>query len=51
MKRLLEYVGYEPGRFNARWISGSEGQKWADTTKEMTEQIKALGPNKRFAKE
>lgn len=51
MKRLLEYVGYEPGRFTARWISGSEGQKWADTTKELTEKITELGPNKRFSKQ
>jgi len=50
MKRLLEYVGYDPGRFNARWISGSEGQKWADTNKQITENIKALGPNQRFSK-
>lgn len=50
MKRLLEYVGYEPGRFRARWISGSEGQKWADTNKEMAETVKALGPNNRFSK-
>lgn len=50
MKRLLEYVGYDPGRFNARWISGSEAQKWAATNKEMTEKITALGPNKRFSK-
>ncbi|ADG81804.1 methyl-viologen-reducing hydrogenase delta subunit [Thermincola potens JR] len=49
-KRLLEYVGYEPGRFKARWISGAEGQKFADNTKEMTETIKALGPNLRFKK-
>jgi len=48
MKRLLEYVGLEPGRFKARWISGSEGQKWADTVKEMSEQIRALGPNRKM---
>lgn len=35
----------EPGRFHARWISGSEGQKWADSIKEITEEVKKLGPN------
>ncbi len=43
-KRLLEYVGIEPGRFHARWISGSEGPKFAQVAKEITEQVKALGP-------
>jgi coenzyme F420-reducing hydrogenase delta subunit len=47
-KRLLEYVGFEPGRFKARWLSGSEGAKFATTVKEMTEKIKSLGPNKKM---
>ncbi|MFZ5639977.1 MAG: hydrogenase iron-sulfur subunit [Bacillota bacterium] len=47
-KRLLEYVGFEPGRFQARWISGAEGQKFADNTKKVVDDIKALGPNKRM---
>jgi coenzyme F420-reducing hydrogenase delta subunit len=42
---LLEYVGFEPGRFRARWISGSEGAKFAQTVEEITAEIKALGPN------
>lgn len=46
LKRLLEYVGYEPGRFRARWISGSEGPKFAKNTKTVVEDIKALGPRK-----
>ncbi|WP_079907072.1 hydrogenase iron-sulfur subunit [Carboxydocella sp. JDF658] len=47
-KRLLEYVGYEPGRLRARWISGAEGQKFASTTREIVEEIKLLGPNRRL---
>lgn len=47
-KRLLEYVGFEPGRLRARWISGAEGEKFADTTREMVEEIRKLGPNKRM---
>lgn len=48
MKRLLEFVGLEPERFQARWISGSEGAKFAATVQELTEQIKKLGPNTRM---
>lgn len=50
-KRLLEFVGFEPGRFQARWISGAEGQKFAENTKKVVEDIKALGPNKRMRTE
>ncbi len=45
--RLLEYMGIDPRRFRVRWISGSEGQKFAETVRELTEEIKALGPNPR----
>ncbi|NPV89856.1 MAG: hydrogenase iron-sulfur subunit [Firmicutes bacterium] len=48
IKRLLEYFGFEPGRFQARWISGSEGQKFADNAWQMVDEIKALGPNQRM---
>jgi coenzyme F420-reducing hydrogenase delta subunit len=44
----LEYVGFEPGRFHARWISASEGAKFASTMKEIAETIKSLGPNKKM---
>jgi coenzyme F420-reducing hydrogenase delta subunit len=47
-KRLLEYVGFEPGRFHARWISGSEGAKFASTVNELAETIKSLGPNRKM---
>ena len=45
---MLEYLGVEPGRFHARWISGSEAQKFADTVSDISEEIKALGPNKKM---
>ena len=46
LKQLLEYVGIEPERFQVRWVSASEGAKFADTVEEVTEQIKALGPRR-----
>ena len=42
---LLETLGLEKERIWIRWVSASEGQKFADTMKEMTEEIKKLGPN------
>ena len=42
--RFLEYLGIEPERFEVRWISGSEGQKFADVVRELTERVRKLGP-------
>ena len=47
LRSLLEYVGIEPERFQLRWVSASEGAKFADIISAVTQQIKALGPNSR----
>ncbi len=47
-KRFIEYLGVEPERLQVRWISGSEGQKFADTVRELTEKLRALGPQRRL---
>jgi coenzyme F420-reducing hydrogenase delta subunit len=49
-KRLLEYVGFEPERFIVRWVSASEGQRFAETVKEMVDGLKHLGPQKRVSR-
>ena len=46
--RLLDFVGIDPGRFHTRWISGSEGPKFQEVVTEITEQIRALGPNRKL---
>ena len=46
LNKLLEYVGIEPERFQVRWVSASEGAKFAQTVEQVTQQIKALGPNR-----
>ena len=48
LKELLAYNGIEPERFQARWISGSEAAKFRDTVAEVSETIRALGPNTYF---
>jgi coenzyme F420-reducing hydrogenase delta subunit len=45
-KRLLEYTGLEPERFQVRWISGAEAGKFRDTVITVCEQIRKLGPYK-----
>lgn len=47
-KRFLEFVGFEPERLKVRWVSASEGERFAETVKEMVEEIKHLGPNQRM---
>lgn len=42
---MLEDFGLEPERFRLEWISSSEAQKFADTVREMTETLRALGPS------
>ena len=45
LKNILETLGMEPERIWIKWISASEGQKFADTVKEMVDEIKKIGPN------
>jgi len=45
LKRLLEYIGIEPERFQLRWVSAAEGAKFSAMVKEVTDEIAALGPN------
>lgn len=45
LKKLLEDEGFDARRFRWEWISGAEGQKFADVATEFTEQLKELGPN------
>ncbi len=42
---ILDKLGIGKDRMRLEWISASEGQKFASTMKEFTEQIRALGPN------
>ena len=51
LKELLEYVGIDPRRVRMTWVSASEGKKFADVVKEVTEEIKELGPMQHFKRE
>jgi coenzyme F420-reducing hydrogenase delta subunit len=45
---ILEYLGIEPGRFQMSWVSASEGGKFAEVVSKVVEDVRSLGPIKRF---
>lgn len=44
-KKILENIGIEPERLEMFFISGSMGATFANIAYQMTERIRALGPN------
>jgi F420-non-reducing hydrogenase iron-sulfur subunit len=42
---MLEDFGVEPERFRLEWVSASEGPRFAEVIREMTETVRALGPS------
>ena len=42
---MLEDFGLEPERFRLEWVSASEGPRFAEVMREMTETVRALGPS------
>jgi F420-non-reducing hydrogenase iron-sulfur subunit len=45
IKGVLREMGLDEERVMLRWISASEGQRFAETVEEMVEKVKAKGPN------
>jgi F420-non-reducing hydrogenase iron-sulfur subunit len=50
LNKLLEFFGIEPGRINFMWASAAEGERFANLIAKATENVKKLGPNKKFLK-
>jgi F420-non-reducing hydrogenase iron-sulfur subunit len=44
VKKLLEYVGLEPERFQMSWVSAAEGTKYTQIIKDFVKQLEPLGP-------
>ena len=42
---LLDDMGIERDRFRLEWVSASEGPRFAQVVREMTEQVRRLGPS------
>jgi len=51
LRELLEYVGIDPRRVRMTWVSASEGKKFAEVVKEVTDEIRELGPMQHFKRE
>ncbi len=49
LAKLLEQFGIEPERLRLEWVSAGEGERFAAVVKEITEQIRELGPLTRNA--
>jgi F420-non-reducing hydrogenase iron-sulfur subunit len=50
-KKFLEYMGVEPQRIQASWVSASEGEKFAQVVTQVTREMKEIGPNRLFTDE
>ncbi len=48
MKSLLEYIGIEPGRFQMSWVSASEGGKFAEVVSKVVNDVRSLGPIRKY---
>ena len=44
LKRMLSYLGIEAERVKFAWISASEGEAFAELIREITEEVRAVGP-------
>jgi F420-non-reducing hydrogenase iron-sulfur subunit len=44
LKKLLTQMGYEDERVRLDWVSASEGEKFAEVTARMVEDVRRVGP-------
>jgi coenzyme F420-reducing hydrogenase delta subunit len=50
LKKLLDYIGIDDRRVRMTWVSAAEGKKFADVIKEVTDDVKKLGPMKKIGR-
>ncbi len=51
MGNLLEHMGIEKDRVHFSWISSAEATKFVDVVKEISEKVRAIGPNQKLVKD
>jgi len=44
IRKILLDLGIEPQRFRHEWVSAAEGEKFSRLVKEVTDQVRKLGP-------
>ena len=47
----MEMMGIERDRLHMSWVSSAEATKFIDVVTQVTEAVRALGPNTRFVKQ
>jgi F420-non-reducing hydrogenase iron-sulfur subunit len=47
----MEYMGIDSDRLHFSWVSSAESTKFVKVVTEVSEAVKALGPNNRFVKD
>lgn len=50
LKNFLAYVGVEGDRTIFTWVSASEGERFAEVIRQVTEAVRALGPAEKLVK-
>jgi coenzyme F420-reducing hydrogenase delta subunit len=45
LDRLLATLGIERERFQVHWVSAAEGARFAETIRQVVEQVRQIGPN------
>jgi len=50
LKDLLDFFGIEPGRISFSWVSAAEGERFAEVVRQVTEEVRKLGPSNRLAR-
>ena len=48
LKRLLTTAGIEPERLHFTWVSASEGIRFADVVRQVTDSVRKAGPGKKL---
>jgi coenzyme F420-reducing hydrogenase delta subunit len=51
VKKLLEFFGLEPKRFQMSWVSAAEGTKYTEIIKDFVGEIKSLGPQTKLRRD
>ncbi len=48
VKKLLEFIGLEPQRFQMSWVSAAEGTKYTQIISDFVKELKPLGPQRKL---
>lgn len=50
-RRMLEFFGIDPRRFQMSWVSASEGQRFGEIIESVVQEVRSLGPQTKLKRE